>query len=101
VISGRSVPSAVAARSECQRPVYAGERALKATLAGVRCMLLAYVGAGQSDLTSQLAAGSGYRVKERWNAVALYRHLRWDFDSGKELDHLEFSGPTLGASDRF
>ncbi len=80
---------------------YTVARALKATLAGVRCVLLAYVGAGQSYLTSQLAAGSCYRIKERWNAVALYRHLRWDFDSGKELDHLDFSGPMLGASVRF
>jgi hypothetical protein len=56
------------------------------------------VGTGQSDLTWQLAAGIGYRINERWNAFALYRHLRWDFDSDSALDHLEFRGPMLGAS---
>jgi len=46
-------------------------------------------------------AGIGYRIDERWNVATLCRHLRWDFDSDRALDHLEFSGPLLGATYRF
>jgi hypothetical protein len=46
-------------------------------------------------------AGIGYRIDERWNVAALCRHLRWDFDSDRALDHLEFSRPLLGAAYRF
>jgi len=31
----------------------------------------------------------------------IYRDLRWDFESGKKLDDLGFSGPALGAMCRF
>lgn len=59
------------------------------------------IGTGQSDLTWQLGGGIGYRINDRWNAAALYRHLRWDFELDTALDHLEFSGPMIGAGFRF
>ncbi len=58
------------------------------------------VGAGQSDLTWQAAAGVGYRFN--WGDVNLvYRHMEWDFSSGSSIDDIRFSGPLLAAKFRF
>ena len=54
------------------------------------------VGAGESELTWQAAAGIGYRAGRVWELALVYRHLEWDLDSTRLLDDLNFSGPTLG-----
>ncbi len=54
------------------------------------------VGTGQSNLTWQASAGLAYRFN--WGEVSLlYRHIKWDLDSGSPLDNIRFSGPLLAA----
>ena len=58
------------------------------------------IGAGQSDLTWQVAGGVGYRFD--WGDVNLvYRHMEWDFSSGTAIDDMRFSGPLLAAKFHF
>lgn len=53
------------------------------------------VGAGDSELTWQGAAGVGYRFK--WFSLNLdYRYLKWDFAGNKAVDDLDISGPGIG-----
>jgi hypothetical protein len=54
------------------------------------------VGAGDSKLTWQAAAGIGFRAGRVWDLALVYRHLEWDFDSTRLIDDINFSGPTLG-----
>jgi hypothetical protein len=54
------------------------------------------VGAGQSKLTWQAAAGIGFRAGKVVDPALVYRHLEWDFDSTRLIDDINFSGPTLG-----
>jgi hypothetical protein len=54
------------------------------------------VGAGQSKLTWQAAAGIGFRAGRVVDLALVYRHLEWDFDSTRLIDDINFSGPTLG-----
>jgi hypothetical protein len=54
------------------------------------------VGAGQSKLTWQAAAGIGFRAGQVWDLALVYRHLEWDLDSTHLIDDINFSGPTLG-----
>ena len=54
------------------------------------------VGAGQSDLTWQAAAGIGFRAGRVVDLALVYRHLEWDFGSTRVIDDINFSGPTLG-----
>jgi hypothetical protein len=54
------------------------------------------VGAGDSKLTWQAAAGIGYRAGRVWELALAYRHLEWDLDSTRVIDDINFSGPTLG-----
>ena len=57
-------------------------------------------GAGDSDFTWQASLGLGYRFD--WGDISLvYRHIAWDAGSGSPLDHIDFSGPLLGAKFRF
>ena len=58
------------------------------------------VGAGDSKLTWQVWPGVGYRF-ENVDAVAGYRHLKWETDDGDTIDDLSFKGPTLGVKFRF
>ncbi len=54
------------------------------------------VGTGQSDFTWQASAGLAYRFN--WGDVSLlYRHIKWELDSGSPLDNISFSGPLLAA----
>jgi hypothetical protein len=58
------------------------------------------VGAGESKLTWQAAAGIGYAFK--WVEVsALWRYLSYEMKSDKGLQDLSFSGPMLGATWRW
>lgn len=52
------------------------------------------IGTGESDLTWQVMGGVGYS----WgsvDAVLAYRHLEYDFGSGKPFQELSLSGPQL------
>lgn len=55
------------------------------------------MGTGDSDFTWQAMAGVGYSFG-KFNVVAAYRYLDWDFGSDKEVEDLNFSGPLIGAS---
>jgi hypothetical protein len=58
------------------------------------------VGAGDSDRTSQAAAGVGYST--RWGEVfATYRYLDYDFAADSPIADLDFSGPAIGVAYRF
>ena len=55
------------------------------------------VGAGDSKLTWQAAAGVGYHFN--WgDLTAVYRHLDYDFESDSFIQDLDFSGPAIAAS---
>jgi hypothetical protein len=54
------------------------------------------VGAGDSKLTWQAAAGIGFRAGRAVDLALVYRHLEWDFESTRLIDDINFSGPTLG-----
>ena len=54
------------------------------------------IGAGELDLVWQFVAGVGYQFG--WGGLNLvYRHMKWDFGSGEEIDTLEANGPMLSA----
>ncbi len=57
------------------------------------------VGTGETDLTWQAFAGVGYRFS-KFDFVAGYRYLEWDFDDGDEgsavFNDLNLSGPIIG-----
>ena len=56
------------------------------------------IGAGDSDLTWQAAAGIGHRFG--WGEIlGIWRHLSYEFDSA--LSDMEFSGPAIGATFRW
>jgi hypothetical protein len=56
------------------------------------------VGAGDSDLTWQAAAGLGYRFG--WGEIlGVWRHLSYEMDTA--LSEMEFSGPAIGATFRW
>lgn len=58
--------------------------------------LLVDVGAGDSELTWQAVGGLGYTFP--WgDVVGAWRHLDYRFKSGKSIESLEFSGPTIAA----
>jgi hypothetical protein len=58
------------------------------------------VGAGNSDLTWQAAAGIGYAFK--WGEIRLkYRYLEYDQGGDKLLQDVAFGGPQLGVGFRF
>lgn len=57
-------------------------------------------GAGQSDFTRQAMAGVGYAFKYA-EIVTGWRHLDYEFEPGKTLETLDFSGPTIGVSFRW
>jgi hypothetical protein len=58
------------------------------------------VGAGESDLTWQAAAGISYGFK-RGKLSAVCRYLSYEMKSGKSLKDLSFSGPMVGATWRW
>ncbi len=58
------------------------------------------VGAGESDLTWQVAAGVEYNINN-WALTVGYRHAEWEIDNSATLSDLEFSGPYLGAKYKF
>lgn len=58
------------------------------------------VGAGQSDLTWQVAAGFGYRF-EKFDVAFGYRYIDWDLNDFAPFDNLNFHGPYLGAKFHF
>ena len=58
------------------------------------------VGAGESKLTWQAAAGLGYAFS--WGQVSLlWRHLAYEMKAGQPTKDLSFDGPMLGASFTF
>jgi hypothetical protein len=62
--------------------------------------LYADVGAGDSHLTWQAAAGLGYAFG--WgDVVGLWRYLRYDFKSDQAIQNLAFSGPMIGVTFRW
>jgi hypothetical protein len=74
-----------------------------ATLDAGRRWVLPYyvdVGSGQSRLTWQALAGIGYSFDRATMTVA-WRHLEYDFDSGKNLKDIRFSGPFFGLTFRW
>ncbi len=55
------------------------------------------IGTGDSDVTWQVFGGVGYRF-ERFDLVAGYRYMYWDFDDGEYIiDDMYISGPMVGA----
>ncbi|WP_170574699.1 hypothetical protein [Ruegeria atlantica] len=54
------------------------------------------IGAGDSDLTYQLAAGFGYRF-DKFDLAFGYRYLSWDLNNFEPFDDLNFYGPYIGA----
>jgi hypothetical protein len=62
--------------------------------------LHADIGAGDSSLTWQLAAGVGYSF--RWGDLLLvYRHLELEHDPVDVVERMALSGPAIGAAFRF
>ncbi len=59
------------------------------------------IGTGESDLTWQAIGGVGFRAAKWIDVVLVYRHLEWDLESGRVIDDVSFSGPTIGAIFRF
>lgn len=58
------------------------------------------VGAGDSDLTWQGAAGLGYSFGW-WEIAALWRYLYYDLSSENPIDDMNFGGPVAGVSFRW
>jgi len=58
------------------------------------------VGTGDSDFTWQGIAGLGYAFQ--WcEVVATWRYLYYDLPSGKAIEDMSFSGPTIGVTLRW
>ena len=58
------------------------------------------VGAGDSKLTWQAAAGLGYSFG--WgDVVGLWRYLRYEFESDQTIQDLAFNGPMIGVTFRW
>ena len=58
------------------------------------------VGAGDSDLTWQAAAGVSYAYK--WGELtAMWRYLAYNFKPGRRYEDLKFSGPLIGVTFRW
>jgi hypothetical protein len=58
------------------------------------------VGAGDSDLTWQAAAGVSYGFK--WGELtAMWRYLAYDLEPGPNIEDLKFNGPLIGATFRW
>lgn len=58
------------------------------------------VGAGAADFTWQAAAGIGYSA--RWGETFLtWRHLSYEFGTGRAIESLQTSGPALGVAFRW
>lgn len=53
------------------------------------------IGTGDSDMTWQALAGIGYRFK-RFDIVAGYRYLKWNFDNNDVFKDLILKGPMGG-----
>ena len=58
------------------------------------------VGAGDADLTWQAATGLGYRF-DRFELIATWRYLRYEFDANSRLKDLDLEGPAIGVSYRW
>lgn len=62
------------------------------------------VGTGETDLTWQAFAAIGYKFS-KFDLIAGYRHLEWDFDDGDTFsgafNDLKISGPIIGAKFSF
>ena len=58
------------------------------------------VGAGDSDLTWQAFVGGGRSIG-RFDIVAGWRHLEYEFPSSSRIEDLTFDGPLVGASFNF
>jgi hypothetical protein len=57
-------------------------------------------GAGSSRFTWQALAGVGYRFN--WgDTVLAYRHLAYDFDNGRPISDIKFSGPQISVGFKF
>jgi opacity protein-like surface antigen len=59
------------------------------------------VGAGDSDLTWQLAGTLDYRLSDALSLSVGYRHMQWDFNDPVILQDVSFSGPIFGARLKF
>lgn len=58
------------------------------------------IGTGGSELTFQIFGGVGYRFS-KFELVAGYRYMRWNFDDSPVFDNLYLSGPLAGIKVRF
>lgn len=58
------------------------------------------IGAGESDLTWQLALMADYKINN-WSLSFGYRHMEWDVSNSSTLTNLKLSGPVFGAKFRF
>ena len=59
------------------------------------------IGTGDTDMTWQVFGGVSYAF-EKFELIAGYRYLEWDFKSGnKAFNELTLSGPMVGARFRF
>ena len=54
------------------------------------------VGAGESDLTYQFAAGANWSVNDRFAMKVGYRYLYWDYEDDGTVWDVAVSGPYLG-----
>lgn len=59
------------------------------------------VGAGDSDITWQLAATLDYSLNETWTLSFGYRHLAWEFGDPVALRDLAVGGPIFGTRINF
>jgi hypothetical protein len=54
------------------------------------------VGAGDSDITWQLAGSLDYQINETWAFSFGYRHMAWEFSDPVVLGDVALSGPVIG-----
>jgi hypothetical protein len=58
------------------------------------------IGTGDSDVSWQALGGVGYRFK-KFDVIAAYRYLDWNFDDGEAIQDLNFSGFLIGVKRAF
>lgn len=53
------------------------------------------IGAGESDLTTQLSLAANYKINN-WDLVLGYRYLDWNIGNSQAISDLTFDGPFVG-----
>ncbi len=54
------------------------------------------IGAGESDLTTQLSLAANFKINN-WDLVVGYRYLDWNIGNSQAISDLTFDGPFIGA----